>query len=139
MFTMNRRKCSRAARPGLRKCDARSHHVFVIPISSANASQIRRIHMRPDDVCPRPTETPIAGDATRPLATPITLSTVWQCGDPAQADALLGADGGAYVYSRDRHPNADALAEKCRILHAADRATVTASGMAAMSLALVSQ
>ena len=73
------------------------------------------------------------------MSTPITLSTVWQCGDPAQADALLGAEGGAYVYSRDRHPNADALAEKCRILHGADRATVTASGMAAMALALVSQ
>ena len=96
-------------------------------------------NMKPDDICPRPSEALPGSEATRPLATPITLSTVWQCGDPAQADALLGADRGAYVYSRDRHPNADALAEKCRILHAADRVTVTASGMAAMALALVSQ
>jgi len=95
--------------------------------------------MKPDDTCPRPSVVPLGSEATRPLATPISLSTVWQCGDPAQADALLGADGGAYVYSRDRHPNADALAEKCRTLHGADRATVTASGMAAMALALVSQ
>jgi cystathionine beta-lyase/cystathionine gamma-synthase len=95
--------------------------------------------MKPDDICPRPSEASPGSEATRPLATPITLSTVWQCGDPAQADALLGADAGAYVYSRDRHPNADALAEKCRTLHGADRATVTASGMAAMALALVSQ
>jgi cystathionine beta-lyase/cystathionine gamma-synthase len=95
--------------------------------------------MKPDDICPRPSEAPPGSEATRPLAMPITLSTVWQCGDPSQADALLGADSGAYVYSRDRHPNADALAEKCRALHGAERATVTASGMAAIALALVSQ
>ena len=36
-------------------------------------------------------------------------------------------------------PTPARLAEKCRLLHGADRAAVTASGMAAMSLALLSQ
>jgi cystathionine beta-lyase/cystathionine gamma-synthase len=95
--------------------------------------------MKPDDICPRPAEPPPNMEATKPLATPITLTTVWQCGDPEQTDKLLGSESGAYVYSRDRNPNADMLAERCRELHGAERATVTANGMAAMSLALVSQ
>jgi cystathionine beta-lyase/cystathionine gamma-synthase len=44
-----------------------------------------------------------------------------------------------YVYARDAHPNADMLAERCRELHGAERATVTSSGMGALALALVSQ
>jgi cystathionine beta-lyase/cystathionine gamma-synthase len=95
--------------------------------------------MKPDDICPRPAETPPGIEATKPLATPITLTTVWQCGDPTETDALLGAEHGGYVYGRDRHPNADLLAEKCRALHGAERAAVTVNGMAAMALALVSQ
>ena len=50
----------------------------------------RFILMKPDDICPRPAETLPGIEATKPLATPITLTTVWQCGDPAQTDALLG-------------------------------------------------
>src|SRR4051812_42850470 len=94
---------------------------------------------KPDDICPRPAQPPQGVEATKPLATPITLTTVWQCGDPSETDALLGSGAGGYVYSRDRHPNADMLAEKCRTLHGAQRAAVTANGMAAMALALVSQ
>jgi cystathionine beta-lyase/cystathionine gamma-synthase len=95
--------------------------------------------MKPDDICPRPSSPPPGFDATEPLAMPITLSTVWKCTDPQQADDLLAARLPGYVYSRDRHPNSDALVEKCRLLHGADRAAVTASGMGAMVLALVSQ
>jgi cystathionine beta-lyase/cystathionine gamma-synthase len=75
--------------------------------------------------------------ATEPHAPPIYLSSVYRCETPAQADDLLGGNEAGYVYARDGHPNADLLAEKCRELHAADHAAIAASGMAAMSLALL--
>ena len=43
-----------------------------------------------------------------------------------------------YVYQRDGHPNAYLLAEKCRLLHAAERAAITASGMGALAVAMLS-
>lgn len=95
--------------------------------------------MRTDDLCPQPTAEPEGVGRTHPLSTPISLATVWQCDDPEQADLLLAGQLPGYIYSRDGHPNASTLAEKCRLLHGADRAAVTASGMAAMSLALLSQ
>lgn len=93
--------------------------------------------MKPDDLCPRPVAPPES--STSPLADAIQLSTVWRCDDPAQADALLSGQSAGYVYRRDRHPNADALAEKCRLLHEAERAAVCASGMAALATILLSQ
>jgi len=65
------------------------------------------------------------------------MTTVWSCSDPAQADALLAGKMEGYVYQRDGHPNADSLAEKCRQLHVADQACVVASGMSAISAALL--
>ncbi|HET6881621.1 MAG TPA: aminotransferase class V-fold PLP-dependent enzyme, partial [Pirellulales bacterium] len=51
---------------------------------------------------------------------------------------LLSGELAGYVYSRDGHPNADMLAQKCRELHQAERAAVCSSGMAALALAAVS-
>jgi len=91
----------------------------------------------PDDICPRPERLP--PQATEPHAVPIYPATVYRCDSPQQAyDLLTGAEPG-YVYSRDGHPNADLLSEKCRKLHSAERAAVTSSGMAALALALLSQ
>ena len=42
-----------------------------------------------------------------------------------------------YVYQRDGHPNADLLAAKCRELHGSERAAITPSGMAALSVPLL--
>ena len=52
---------------------------------------------------------------------------------------MLTGQVDGYVYQRDRHPNSDQLAEKCRQLHAAERAMVFASGMSAMSAALLAR
>src|SRR5688572_16145126 len=93
--------------------------------------------IRPDDICPRPQ--PLPPLATQPHAAPIYPASVWECDSPEQADAMLGGRAAGYVYQRDGHPNADLLAEKCRQLHGAERAIITPSGMAALSLALVSQ
>lgn len=87
----------------------------------------------PRSICPRP-EFVVAGP-TQPLATPIYTSAVYRCADTGQAAAIMGDELPGYVYARDGHPNADVLAEKCRLLHAADRAVVCSSGMAALAAA----
>jgi cystathionine beta-lyase/cystathionine gamma-synthase len=92
---------------------------------------------RPADLCPRPL--PLPPLATTPHAPPIYPTSVWACESPAQADDVLAGRVEGYVYQRDGHPNAYLLAEKCRLLHAAERAAITASGMAALATAMLSQ
>ncbi len=92
---------------------------------------------RPEDICPRPETLP--PQATAPLIAPIYLSSVYRCRDPRQAGAMLGGQTSGYVYRRDGHPNADLLARKCRQLHGAEQAVITASGMGALGLAILSQ
>jgi cystathionine beta-lyase/cystathionine gamma-synthase len=87
---------------------------------------------RSDDLCPAPAELSLPGNS---LAPPIFPASVYRCSSPAEADRMLAGELPGYVYQRDGHPNAAMLAEKCRLLHRADRAEVTASGMAALSLA----
>jgi cystathionine beta-lyase/cystathionine gamma-synthase len=91
----------------------------------------------PDDLCPQPRRLP--PQPTTPHAPPLYLSSVYECRDPDQADALLSGDQAGYVYGRDGHPNAELLAQACRELHGADRAAITASGMAALALVVLSQ
>lgn len=93
--------------------------------------------MLPDDICPRPVDaTPLP---THPHASPIHLTSVWQCADPDQADRMLSGGTPGYVYQRDGHPNADQLSAKCAELHGAEHASVTSSGMSALSAAVLSQ
>ncbi|HEV3345257.1 MAG TPA: aminotransferase class I/II-fold pyridoxal phosphate-dependent enzyme [Pirellulales bacterium] len=89
-----------------------------------------------DDICPRPL--PPAPQSTEPASPPIFMASVYRCASPDQANELLSGEAAGYVYSRDGHPNADQLAQKCRELHAAERATVCSSGMASLALAAVS-
>ncbi len=89
----------------------------------------------PDDICPRPKR--FSPGPAQPHAAPIYLSSVYECRDPDQADALLSGSQVGYVYGRDGHPNADMLAEHCRRLHGTERATVTSSGMGALALVLL--
>ncbi len=77
--------------------------------------------------------------ATQPMAAAIYPTSVWQCNNTDQAEKILAGQLEGYVYQRDGHPNADALAEKIALLHQAEEVAVTSSGMAAMSLALLSQ
>jgi len=75
---------------------------------------------------------------TEPLAQPIYPSAVYRCRDTEQAEALMSGELAGYIYSRESHPNAKLLAERCRSLHAADDAVICGSGMAALSAALLS-
>lgn len=91
---------------------------------------------RLDDLCARQPELP--PQPTAPASPPIFMASVYRCESPEQAERLLAGELAGYVYSRDGHPNAHLLAEKCRALHQAERATVCSSGMAALALAAVS-
>jgi cystathionine beta-lyase/cystathionine gamma-synthase len=91
--------------------------------------------MSPDDICPRPQSLPPL--STTPHSPPIYPASVWECESPQQADEVLGGKTPGYVYQRDGHPNADLLAAKCRELHGAERAAITATGMAALSVPLL--
>ncbi|QDU31120.1 Cystathionine beta-lyase [Anatilimnocola aggregata] len=91
--------------------------------------------MKPDDFLPRPER--VQPLATHPHATPLYLTSVWECESPAQADAMLGGQEPGYVYQRDGHPNAAALAAKLNELEQAPHGVVVASGMAAISTALL--
>src|SRR5436190_8157027 len=88
-----------------------------------------------DDICPRYELEPPR--STKPAAPPIYLASVYQCESIEQADTILGGQSPGYVYQRDGQPNADYLAERCRKLHGAAKATVTSSGMSALSLAFL--
>ncbi|MGC4004826.1 MAG: PLP-dependent transferase [Pirellulales bacterium] len=74
-----------------------------------------------------------------PHVDPIYLSSVYECASPDEADARLGGVRPGYVYQRDGHPNAAALAEECRKLHGAEKAIALNSGMSAMALALLAR
>lgn len=89
-----------------------------------------------DEVCARLPELP--PQPTDPASPPIYLASVYRCASPAQAEQLLTGELAGSVYSRDGHPNAALLAQKCRELHRAEQATVCSSGMAALALAAVS-
>ena len=92
---------------------------------------------RADDICPRPGS--IKPEVTRPHSPPLYFTSVWECDDTAQARRLLEGSESGYVYQRDGHPNADLLAEVCGRLHGSEHVAVTSSGMAALSLAVLSQ
>jgi cystathionine beta-lyase/cystathionine gamma-synthase len=89
----------------------------------------------PDDLCPRPDRLP--PQSTEPLVPPIYPAAVYRCSEPQQANDLLAGTLPGYVYSRDGHPNADLLGEKCRLLHLAERAAIAGTGMGALSTALL--
>lgn len=93
--------------------------------------------MNPDDLCPRPEF--LETFATQPMAPAIYPAAVYRCQSPEQARKLLAGEVHGYIYSRDGHPNGDALAEKCRELHQADRAIACGSGMSALTAAILSQ
>ena len=93
--------------------------------------------MNAEDLCPRPDRLP--PQATSPLSPPIFQSAVYRCESPQQAAELMTGELPGYIYRRDGHPNADLLADKLRELHAAERAIVCASGMAALAAAALSQ
>lgn len=85
------------------------------------------------DVPPRPETTcartpPAAPTTTVPLVPPLDLSVVYRFDSLDHVDRVYAGDPG-YVYARDGHPNAAALAAKLAALERAEAGLVCASGM----------
>lgn len=74
---------------------------------------------------------------TQPLVPPLYPSAVYVFPDLDAVDAVYDGRQPGYIYARDGHPNATLLAKELTRLHAANWGIVTASGMAAVSAALL--
>src|SRR5712671_1558023 len=78
---------------------------------------------------------PEGGNA--PLTTPIVQSTTYRFESVAQVQAYQRGEGGLYMYSRDENPTVRAAEEAVARLEGAEAATLFASGMGAMTTALM--
>lgn len=76
---------------------------------------------------------------THPSSPAIYLAATYACSGPSQANRILGGEEAGFAYQRDAHPNGQRLAEKFRLLHHADQALVTNSGMAALAAIVLHQ
>src|SRR6516164_38542 len=79
---------------------------------------------------------------TKPLIEPLYQSSVYCLEDLDVLDAVMDGEEKGFIYARDSHPNALALAERLAELEGGGWALVGGSGMACISaavLALVQQ
>ncbi|QGJ68830.1 Aminotransferase class I/II-fold pyridoxal phosphate-dependent enzyme [Planctomycetales bacterium 10988] len=90
-----------------------------------------------DDLCPKPDQPPPS--ETSPLVAPLQQSAVYRCESLAQVNSLANKKENGFIYSRDAHPNAQALAEKLRLMHGAEFGVVCSSGMAAIASICIAQ
>lgn len=72
-----------------------------------------------------------------PVSTPIYRSAAYMYDETAELDAVFAGQTPGYVYARYGNPTITALEEAIRDLEGGDVAVVTASGMAAVHLALL--
>jgi cystathionine gamma-synthase/methionine-gamma-lyase len=72
-----------------------------------------------------------------PVSTPIYRSSAYMYDEVAELDAVFGGQQPGYVYARYGNPTITALEEAIRDLEGGDVAVTTASGMAAIHLALL--
>lgn len=84
----------------------------------------------------RRARTPLS--ASRPVVTPIQPSVVYASEDADALDALYEGHAKGYTYAREGHPNAEVLAELVDRLEGVLGGLVTGSGMAAVTIALLS-
>ena len=72
-----------------------------------------------------------------PLVPPLVPSAVYTFPDLDALDAAYASTPPGFVYARDGHPNAAALTDQLNALHAARWGAVSASGMGAISAAVL--
>ena len=70
---------------------------------------------------------------TTPLAPPLYQSSVYTIPDLDALDRIYNGEEPGFIYARDAHPNARALASKLAEIESAKWGLVTSSGMAAIS------
>jgi methionine-gamma-lyase len=78
---------------------------------------------------------PEGGNA--PLTTPIVQSTTYRFDSAAQVQAYQRGESGLYMYSRDENPTVRAAEEAVARIEGAEAAVLFASGMGAMTTALL--
>lgn len=74
---------------------------------------------------------------SQPLATPLYPSSVYRLPDLDALDRVMDGHAPGFIYARDGHPNAHALATQLAALEGARWAVVCGSGMAALSAAFL--
>ena len=80
----------------------------------------------------------VAGMASLPEAMPIYLTSVFAFNGIADVDAIYEKEADGYIYSRIASPNADAVSEILASADGGENALVFASGMAAITTAILS-
>src|SRR5207244_7058098 len=87
---------------------------------------------------PQPTVPPLPplGQST-PLVPPLYQSSVYTLPDLDALDSILDTGAPGFIYARDGHPNARHLAEQLRAMEKASWSIVCASGMGAVTAALL--
>lgn len=80
---------------------------------------------------------PLLGPSS-PLALPIYQTSVYNLSDLDALDRIMDGHAPGFIYARDGHPNAQALAAKLAKLESARWAIVCGSGMAALVAAFLS-
>jgi len=73
----------------------------------------------------------------RPLVTPLQPSVAYVSDGPDALDAQYDGRADGYTYAREGHPNADALASMIDALEGVSGGTITGSGMAAVTAAIL--
>ncbi len=76
--------------------------------------------------------------ASRPMVSPLQPSVVYTSKDPDALDAAYDGTAPGFTYAREGHPNASVLAGLIDRMEGTDGGIVTGSGMAAVSLAVLS-
>lgn len=79
---------------------------------------------------------PLLGPST-PLVPPLYQSSVYNLPDLDALDRVMNGEEAGFIYARDGHPNAKALADKLATLESANWAIVTGSGMGALAAAFL--
>lgn len=74
---------------------------------------------------------------SRPVVTPLQPSVVYRSDSPDQLDQQYQGDVTGFTYSREGHPNASVLACKIDAMEGATDGIVVASGMAAVTAAML--
>jgi cystathionine beta-lyase/cystathionine gamma-synthase len=72
-----------------------------------------------------------------PLVPPLYQSSVYTIPDLDTLDRIINAEEPGFIYARDGHPNAKALADELTQLEGANWAVICGSGMAAITAALL--
>ena len=85
----------------------------------------------------RPLRTIWPLSTSRPLVSPLQSSVVYAAEDADALDAQYEGRAKGYTYSREGHPNAEVVARLIDGLEGASGGTVTSSGMAAVTIALL--